>query len=126
MAANLSSGAIRAKSGATPDFGVRDFVARGHIDLMPLLADQDQLRLWIEITRNGKPRAASLVAQEIEPDLYFFSSRAGVYWDGDFETALALIGADPENPASPEASQDAPPATCRPVEMLRQRFMERS
>lgn len=106
------------------DWGARDVVTRDHIDLLPLLAERGRLRLWIELSGRGKTRTASLVAQEIEPDLYFLSSRAAIWWGSDFETALAMIGAAAPSPPLPRLRK-MPLREVSAVEKIRQAIIER-
>lgn len=82
-------------------FGHRGLFTRDSIDLLPLLEDSDRLRLRIEFSRDGRQRFASILAQRIEQDLYFLSARSPIYWDGDFEEALALIGGERRPPTLP-------------------------
>ena len=35
--------------------------------------------------------SGDILAQRIEEDIYFLSARSPIFWDGDFEEALALI-----------------------------------
>lgn len=105
-------------------WGARDAVTRDHIDLLPLLAERDQLRLWIELARNGQKRSASLVAQEVEPDLYFVSSRGRIWWGRDFDDALAMIGAEPPRPPLPRLRK-MPVREASAVERVRQAILAR-
>lgn len=88
---------IRKESG----FGKRGAFTRGSINLLPLLADSDRLRLRIEFTRNGAQRFASILAQRVEEDIYFLSARSPIYWDGDFEEIFSLIGGERRAPNLP-------------------------
>ncbi|QLC23983.1 glycosyltransferase family 4 protein [Parasphingopyxis algicola] len=83
-------------------FGARGQFTRDSIDLLPLLEDSDRLRLRIEFTRGGKERFASILAQRIEEEIYFLSARSPIYWDGDFDEALALIGGERRAPVLPK------------------------
>ncbi|MGP1282090.1 MAG: glycosyltransferase family 4 protein [Parasphingopyxis sp.] len=83
-------------------FGARGLFTRDSIDLLPLLADSDRLRLRIEFARGGKERFASVLAQRIEEDIYFLSARGPIYWDGDFDEVLALIGGERRAPVLPD------------------------
>lgn len=75
-------------------FGRGGAFTRDRIELLPLLDDSDRLRLRIEFNRNGRERFASILAQRIEDGIYFLSARSPIYWDGDFEEALALLGGE--------------------------------
>ncbi|WP_299328318.1 glycosyltransferase family 4 protein [Parasphingopyxis sp.] len=82
-------------------FGQRGAFTRDSVELLALLEDSDRLRLRIEFVRNGHERFASILAQRIEEGIYFLSARSPIFWNGDFEEMLALIGGKRETPPLP-------------------------
>lgn len=84
-----------------PEFGQHNAFTRGEIDLLPLLESTDRLRLRIEFRRGEQLRFASILAQRIEEDIYFLSARGPIFWDGDFQKVLGLIGGALESPTLP-------------------------
>lgn len=82
-------------------FGSDGIFTQDNMELLPLLADRDRVRLRIEFTRNGRQVFAAILVQRIEDDIYFLSARSRIYWDGDFAEALALVGGKRELPDLP-------------------------
>ncbi|MEM8697197.1 MAG: glycosyltransferase family 4 protein [Pseudomonadota bacterium] len=103
----LHDGALLIRANGEPiredtHFGTRGAFARDRLDLLPLLEDSDRLRLRIEFTRGAKQRFASVLVQRIEEDIYFLSARSPIYWDGDFDEMLALLGGERREPQLPQ------------------------
>ncbi|MGP1351686.1 MAG: glycosyltransferase family 4 protein [Parasphingopyxis sp.] len=102
----LHEGTLTVRANGLPiredaEFGRLGEFTRDSIALLPLLEESDRLRLRIEFSRNGRERFSSILAQRIEDGIYFLSARSPIYWDGDFDEMLALIGGSRNVPEVP-------------------------